>query len=422
MMQLSHAVWLLALVPACFHPSYEHPACGPNQECPDGLVCGPDNVCGAQGSGGPGGGDGGVVGSDAPGDPSDARQCFGTGLVQVCLTAPPAGDKTLATTSLDTSSATACTQIVSQAGGPDLCVIAARNLTVTGTVVATGTRALVLIAADTLVVQSGGTVDVSSKINGGARKGAAANTGTCSTLAHGGSDTGGGGGGAGGSLGTLGGKGGTGDTNNSAAPAGTAPGASAGTTQATPTILRGGCPGSAGGDDSINQNGSGVPGGDGGGAVYLIAGETITLLGDVFASGAGGGSNPNNNGAEQGGGGAGAGGMIGLDAPTIHAMGHVAANGGGGGGGGSLNLGGTAGGDGTTISWNTRASGGPGDQNPVSGNGGDGAKGTAIGGTTSLDGSDSTGGAGGGAGGLGLIWTYGALMGGTMISPAPIAH
>src|ERR1051325_2997925 len=26
-------------VPGCFHPSYDHPACGPEGECPSGLMC-----------------------------------------------------------------------------------------------------------------------------------------------------------------------------------------------------------------------------------------------------------------------------------------------------------------------------------------------------------------------------------------------
>jgi len=32
-------------VPACFHPNYDHPTCGSNGECPDGLRCSPQKVC-----------------------------------------------------------------------------------------------------------------------------------------------------------------------------------------------------------------------------------------------------------------------------------------------------------------------------------------------------------------------------------------
>jgi len=40
-----HAVWILLLVPACFHPSYDHPMCGPGGECPSGLTCNAQLIC-----------------------------------------------------------------------------------------------------------------------------------------------------------------------------------------------------------------------------------------------------------------------------------------------------------------------------------------------------------------------------------------
>ncbi|HEX2688525.1 MAG TPA: alkaline phosphatase PhoX, partial [Kofleriaceae bacterium] len=42
------AVALLA--PACFHPHYDRPACGPNGECPSGLTCGSTGFCEAGGT------------------------------------------------------------------------------------------------------------------------------------------------------------------------------------------------------------------------------------------------------------------------------------------------------------------------------------------------------------------------------------
>ena len=42
--------WALALVPACFHPSYNRPACGTNGECPDGLTCSTQRICELPGS------------------------------------------------------------------------------------------------------------------------------------------------------------------------------------------------------------------------------------------------------------------------------------------------------------------------------------------------------------------------------------
>jgi hypothetical protein len=113
--------------------------------------------------------------------------------------------------------------------------------------------------------------------------------------------------------------------------------------------------------------------------------------------------------------------MIGLDAPTINVSGMIVANGGGGGGGGSIDDGGGPAGDGTTTNWNVRASNGLGDQNSK-GNGGDGAKGTTINMASGVDGSNSVGGGGGGGGSLGVVWTWGTLTPGAMISPAPVTH
>lgn len=34
-----HASWACLLASACFHPSYDHPTCGPDGECPSGMIC-----------------------------------------------------------------------------------------------------------------------------------------------------------------------------------------------------------------------------------------------------------------------------------------------------------------------------------------------------------------------------------------------
>lgn len=353
---------------------------------------------------------------DAPVAMDDARSCFGS-LTNVCLAAAPPATLTLggAPATLDTGIDGNCAQIVTQTGGPSLCVIAARIVTIGETLVAIGTRPLVLIGTDAINVV--GVLDASSTTSsaGGPRKGAGANTGACTTAGvTGQGDAGGGGGGGGGSFGIAGGKGGIGDGNDNGLPFGSARGGAAGATQATPSILRGGCAGGKGGDSSAAHRGG--AGGDGGGAVYLIAGRTITIMGDVFASGAGGHANPDASGIEQGGGGGGAGGMIVLDARTVSVSGRVVANGGGGAGGGGLNTGGMPGGDGTTTGWNTRAPGGA----PAEAAAGTGAQGAAVGLTTNLDGQDADGGGGGAAGGLGLVWIYGGtLQGGAQISPGP---
>jgi len=367
------------------------------------------------------GSDGAGPGSDAAVTSVDARICFGAGLLlNVCLASPP--DQALSlpgsVNPLDTGVDANCQKIVPQTSGPELCVIAGKTATVSGSFVAIGKRPLVVIGADAVTVTSAGTLDVSSKINP-RRAGAGANTGTCTTAGAGENDEGGGGGGAGGSFGTVGGKGGTGDVNDNGTPKnGNAPGGAVGAAQPAPAILRGGCGGGAGGDGAeTDATHTGGAGGDGGGAVYLIAGNTITIAGNVFASGAGGGTTPGSAGVEQGGGGGGAGGMIGLDAPIINVPGRVVANGGGGGGGGGNSNGGAPGGDGTTTGWNTRAAGGNSDADA-----GDGADGTTFNTTTNVDGQGANGGGGGGAGGLGLVWIYNTVQGGATISPTPTTH
>ncbi|HMG51889.1 MAG TPA: hypothetical protein VK601_00380, partial [Kofleriaceae bacterium] len=265
-------------------------------------------------------------GSDAT-PPIDARVCFGAGLVKVCLGAPPskAVNYAGASNSIDTSNATSCTKLVPQTGGPELCVIAGTTVNVGGTVTVTGSRPLVLIAAETLSVT--GTLDGSSTTNTNPRRiGPGANLGTCNPASTPDNSTGGAGGGGGGSLATKGGNGGAGDQNHTGRP-NDAKGGNAGNAQGAPPVLRAGCPGGKGGDaDAAHRGGAG---GDGGGAIYLIAGISITVSGDVFASGAGGGATNNATGAEQGGGGGGTGGMIGLDAPAIDitATARVVANG-----------------------------------------------------------------------------------------------
>lgn len=342
----------------------------------------------------------------------DGQVCFGAGLVKVCLDSPPANPVMYSgASSIDTTTAGNCTKTIPVSGGPELCVIAGTSVTVNGTLTATGSRALVLISATSLSVP--GTLDVSSAISVNPRRGAGANSGACANPGNPENDGGGAGGGAGGSFATKGGNGGTGDLNQNGNPPGTASGGNAGNAQNKPTILRGGCRGGDGGTADGQHRGRG---GDGGGAVYLIAVTSISITGDVFASGAGGSTDAGGNGAEEGGGGGGTGGMIGLDAPALTISGRVAANGGGGGGGGGT-VGGTPGGDGSTTNWNAQAASGGG-----GGGGGDGARGTTFNATNNIDGASSDGGAGGGGGGIGVVWIDGTVTDGSKISPAPTAH
>jgi hypothetical protein len=375
-----------------------------------------------------GGGPGSDVAVDGSPDaviPPDLRTCFGVGVVSVCLAVQPSGAVNLpgVNSTIDTTLSGNCVQVVAQQGGPSLCVIAGTTVTVSGSFVAIGARPLVLIATEEITVNGSATLDASSVSGSGARRGAGANPAECSRSDKGKNDSGGAGGGAGGSFGTVGGIGGTGDVDGSGPPGGAAIGGTPGAAQTETTVLRGGCIGGAGGDGNNSEaRNTGGAAGDGGGAVYLIAGNRITINGNVFASGGGGRVTAGIAGRLEGAGGGGSGGMIVLDAPTIQVQGRVVANGGAGGGGGG-NVGGTNGGDGSTLLWNQRAAAGIGDPvPPPAGPAGNGAQGTATGAITNLDGSNSDLGAGGGAGGLGLIWTYGTLNGGAMMSPAPDQH
>jgi hypothetical protein len=332
---------------------------------------------------------------------ADARQCFGTP-INICLTAVPMSPMNLPGT-INTDGG--CTQVVTQANGPDLCIVAATTITVGGATHASGNRALVLVATETIDVQN--VLDASSAAGA---PGAAANFPACTVAQAGGDDTGGGAGGAGGGFQAKGGDGGRGDENNSGAPAGKANGGTAGASQTT-AIIRGGC---KGGDGGL-AGGTRTAGAHGGGAVYLIAGSSITVgtTGGVYAAGGGGLLGDNCNGASGGG----SGGMIGFDAPTITITGKVAANGGGGGGGGGSGTAGSAGGNGTTTSYNTRAAAGASGANNGPGGSGVGGLGSALGNTTGANGSNGDCGGGGGGGGVGLVWTHGAVTG-NQISPA----
>ena len=271
----------------------------------------------------------------ADGGPIDARPdanlCVSGGLATFCLMIQPTNPVTIDTPTFDTSTANNCTQIVSQTGGPELCVIAGDQITVNNVVVVTGARPLVLFAIDSITIS--GTLDLSSK-RSPARVGAAGNAGTtlCGTPTAAGANATGGGGGAGGTFGGRGGNGGTGNggtgTRGVSAPIGTL------------TLVHGGCPGSKGGN-----TGGGLAGA-GGGAVYMIAGNQILVEGNVFAAGAGGSAT---TAVYSGGGGGGSGGLIGFQAPMVSVTGIVSANGGGASAGASGAAQGLVGTDGTTA-------------------------------------------------------------------------
>ncbi len=354
----------------------------PDSSCPSGNRY--SDTAGAPYGGQCVGGSGSDGGVDTPGD---GGGCYGTGLLKICLT-NPAPTLTLGS-AIDTDTEPSCL-----AAYPSVCAIGATELTVSTTVVATGSRPLVLVAADTLSIA--GTLDASSQRGGTSGAGSR----PACTMANGTANNTGAGGGAGGTFGGRGGNGGNGDNQNNNVAGGTS------APVAMQTMLVGGCGGSAGGAGGA----AGGAGGRSGGALYLIAGVQLQIPGHVFASGAGGDGGSNNS----GGGGGGTGGMIGLDAPTVTVTGSVVANGGGG-GGGAGNGGGGAGSpgtDGATTNATTAAAGGIG-----GGGGTTGGVGTA--GSTLSGGSanSSPNGGGGGGGGAGIIRVFPTQPLGGMVSP-----
>lgn len=380
---------LLALLPACFHPIYAHTAC-PTGECPAGLVCNAQQICEPPNETPI---DAGV---DAPPDAvPDARTCFGTGLVVVCLRSAPAAPLPISVpTPVDTTSSSLCVPTVS--GGDKYCVIAATTITIDARLRATGAKPLVLIASDSIVIAATGAVDVGSHRGQNPEVGAGADPLTCTA----GTQPGNSGGGAGGSF--LGSGGGGGNGGNGGA--GGLPAAPA----ANVAELRGGCAG---------QDGNGTDGGargHGGGAVFLIAGNAITVGGVINATGEGGDGGATNT---SGGGGGGAGGMIGLDAPTITATGLILASGGGGGEGSGEASNGDPGHEAITTA---PAIGGNG-QTANGGNGGNGSSAVAASpganGNAGNNQANNRGGGGGGGGGAGVVKAPASSTLGTQVSP-----
>jgi len=375
------AIWLFGLLPACFNPKYDHPACGPNGACPSGLTCNAQLICED--------GEGAIndAGIDTPGiPPVDARTCFGTGIVQVCLASAPTQPLAISNlTTIDTMTSSMCVPTVS--GGTNYCVVAATSIMINGTLRATGAKPLVLVASDSISVSQ--LIDVGSHRTPPEFIGAGADPATCMA----GTPAGTRGGGAGGSFTGKGGNGGN------AAAAGAGGQAANGTTPITE--LRGGCPGQDG-----DGGGKGA-GGHGGGAVYLIAVNRIDITGPgINAAGEGGDSGKGGPAAapiSSGAGGGGAGGMIGFDAPTITCASLLLANGGAGGEGSGVTTDGAPGADPSTTA---AAPGGTGNS-VIGGDGGNGSSGAAAGpGTNGINGSSmasNDGGGGGGGGGAGLI-------------------
>ncbi|MEO7731048.1 MAG: hypothetical protein ABIY55_08765 [Kofleriaceae bacterium] len=405
---IRHAVACALALPACFHPVYDRPACGPGDTCPDGLTCSEGGVCEPPGT------IGNIDAAPIDGTTADPRDaptvdarptafCAGT-FQRACLDLAPTTDVTLATQTIDTSNPAICAPAMLT---PSIlaCVITGRSITIPAgtTVTVIGRNPLVLLA-DTITIS--GTLDVAS--HRGATDGPGANSPFCATNGVApttGSGRADGGGGSGGSFGRKGGNGGGGGED----------GLAGGAPDAIPlALLHGGCGGGSGA-------GTGGLGGHGGGAVALNAKTTLIIDGVVNASGASGAGGKTGG----GGGGGGAGGMIVLDASTVTVTGQCFANGGGAGEGANIGANGEDGKESVTAS--TAGAGGS-VGTTVGGDGGPGGAGTlAIGGNGvkgTDEGSSAVGGGGGGGGGVGIIKLVSTSPSGTTdlskVSPAPL--
>lgn len=327
-----------------------------------------------------------LVGSDAgvglDANDSDNDLCLGN-FVHICVAAPTQPLVISEPMTLDTMTSPLC---VSVRSGGAYCVVAATDLTIFRPLRATGKKPLVLLARGTIT--TGDTIDVGSHRAMVPETGAGADPASCSVGTLPGTFQEAAGGGAGGSFAGMGGNGGA---------SGEASGGISGAVTPAITELRGGCAGQDGAH-VINVD-SGLAG-HGGGAVYFIAGNSISLHGDVLAGGEGGGGVSSGGGA-----GGGAGGMIGFDAPSVTVTRAVVANGGGGGEGGDAFTGTTTHPGQDAVSF-LPAPGGAGG-NDAGGNGGSGAAG-ATAGSGKLGGAGTMGpagqaGGGGGGGGAGVI-------------------
>ena len=296
------------------------------------------------------------------------------------------------TTNYDTGSG--CDRVIGQSFPyPELCIKHGSSITITNNIRYTGLRPIVLVSLSTIMIS--GDVDVSNGGAGGTNL-------VCAFDLEGQNDnnngsSSGAGGGAGGGFGTSGGSGGDGTV--SGGPFGPSIGLGA---------IRGGCPGGRGGNSTIGNGGSG---GDGGGAIYLIAKDSINVTGSIRANGEHG----NGGGLKAGGGGGGSGGLVGFDAPAVSVGGTVMANGGGGGEGGDTNETGMPGSDPQIATYNQRAAGGTG----MADNGGAGGGGSVLTMSGVTGGSSGNGGGGGGGGG-GRVRRYGGTgLTGKISPPVP---
>ena len=315
---------------------------------------------------------------------------IGGGSYSICLRTIPSTPLSITYLRIDTDTSELClpAQPVgwTDAGQTAACFVTATTMNIQQELVATGTRPLVLVVETSISIV--GMIDAASHV-GENKRGPGTPPDTCvAPIETPCGSVRGGAGGAGGAFMSFGGTGGYGD-------GGCDGGVSGKGLPLAPPLLRAGCDGQRGGD-GVDPS---APGGYGGGALFLVAGESIDLgsAGVINASGAGGFV----GGLLSGGSGGGTGGMIVMYAPSITAAPGAVVMANGGGGGAGQQSGATNGSD---PDWAEPLSTAPGGRTPGSpdGVGGTGAAGDGPpqGATNHLD---NVCGAGAGGGGRGFI-------------------
>jgi hypothetical protein len=344
------------------------------------------------------------------GEMGEVGYCLGFPKFRVCLdeepTSPLAIDEDLL---LDTSASNLCANKQptswSMQGQPKACFLVGSSVTISAKVQARGALPLVIFASESITITS--SLDAASHnasptnmIHGPGSTnmmqqqelmciGTAPGTGTATA------------GGRGGTFRTRGGDGGK-------SSAGSVGGQPPDPSVDPPMVLRPGCDGGSGPTSTTNMTGG--SGGYGGGAVYLVAKNKITINGVVNVSGAAGGGGR----ATAGGGGGGSGVMIHRHAMTNTAKGGLLMGTGGGGGGGGGQSTGSYGLEPSLQTPTQVAPGGVG--GTPGGNGGDGFASTpptvsqAERGDSAAVGGPASGG-GGGGGGSGYIHANVTLSG-----------
>ena len=290
-----------------------------------------------------------------------------------------------ADTMIDTSNPLACSEVVVQTAGPEICVLHYDKIKIeqNRTYTVTGSRALALVADHLLSVE--GILDGSASRNAGFPV-----NGPGGGLVK----SGGGGGTAGGGAGyrTAGGAGAAGTVNGGAANGGAA--------GASPLLLAE----LSGGRQPTKAADGTLPGGGGGALVLTSCRGEVSIAGLIDVGGGGGTAYYKESGIPMMyyfAAGGGSGGTVILQGQTVTVMGQIFANGGGGGSGG----GGVFGMDGQDGTRSTSAArGGPPNFPDTSGAGGDGGTALPPGVGQKLD-SGGGGGAGGGSAGFIVVYT-----------------